>query len=608
MDTRHSSRQPQAHSSPRASGDPRGWLPPVVVALIALAVFAPSLKNGFVNFDDPMLLLNNPHYRGFGCAHLRWMFGNTWMGLYMPLTWITYALDFIVWGMNPFGYHLTNILFHAANAAVFYGVCRLLLRRALPAFTQADDGAVTVATVAGALFFAIHPLRVESVTWITERRDVVSGLFYLLAIWAYLSAAVEQDFTRRRRLKGCSVVAFMMSLLGKGSGVTLPAILLLFDVYPLRRLLGNPTAGLKPPARMILKEKMFYLLPALLVAVVGIGGQANSAFVPSLERLSVSARAAQACYGYVFYIWKTLLPLGLLPAYKATPDMGLSSPGILLCAGIIAGISMGAFAARKSHPGFLAVWVFYLVTLAPMAGVFKFGSQLVADRYSYLSCLGWAVLASGAVAQLLRGARVLAKPALTLAGMLLCGLAILTWRQIHVWHDSEGLWRYTISHDPEFTMAHMNLGVALVEQGRFDEAIQEYRKGLAISPRHRDTLYNLSAALRAKGNLLLALGRYSDAASWYAESLAIRPDDVECLANLGIALAAQGHLQDAAEQFRRAILIDGRRPGLHLNLGSCLARQGRLDEAIAQFRVEMGIDPDNAQARNNLQLALSHKR
>ncbi len=583
-------------------------MPPVAVALLALAVFAPSLRNGFVNFDDPMLLLNNPHYRGFSWAHLRWMFGSTWMGLYMPLTWITYALDFRVWGMDPFGYHLTNILFHAANAAVFYGVCRLLLRRALPAFTRADDGAVTVAAAAGALFFAIHPLRVESVTWITERRDVVSGLFYLLAMWAYLSAAVEQDFTRRRRLKGCSVVAFVMSLLGKGSGVTLPAILLLLDVYPLRRLPGNPTTWLKPPARTILMEKMICLLPALLIAVVGVGGQANSAFVPSLERLPVSARAAQACYGYVFYIWKTLLPLGLLPAYKATADIGLSSPDILLCAGIIAGISMGAFAARRSYPGVLAVWVFYLVTLAPMAGVFKFGSQLVADRYSYLSCLGWAVLVGGAMGRLLRGARALAKPALILAGMLLCGLAILTWRQIDVWHDSEGLWRYTISHDPEFTMAHMNLGVALVEKGRFDEAIQEYRKGLAISPRHQDTLYNLSAALRAKGNLLLAQGRSSDAASWYAESLAIRPDDVECLANLGIALAAQGHLQDAVEQFRRAVIIDGSRPGLHLNLGSCLARQGRLDEAIAQFRLEMEIDSNNAQASRNLQLALRHKR
>src|SRR5881396_2679307 len=260
----------------------------VLIAVVTFAAFLPTLQNQFVAWDDGKNLLNNYHYRGLGWTHLRWMW-TTHLGHYIPLTWMTFGLDYLLWGMNPVGYHLTNLLLHAANAAVFYLVARRILGLALPGPAQRGNVGLAASAAFAALLFAIHPLRVESVAWATERRDVLSGLFYLLALLVYLRAGEQGE--RGRSGYWASVGLFVCALLSKSMAVSLPVVLLILDVYPLRRL-GGARGWWGEPARRIYLEK----IPFVLLALAASGGafipQIEGRNMPSLDELSVLGRLA----------------------------------------------------------------------------------------------------------------------------------------------------------------------------------------------------------------------------------------------------------------------------------------------------------------------------
>src|SRR5438034_977960 len=263
----------------------RRWLVPVLIAVVTFAAFLPTLQNQFVNWDDPRNFLENPHYRGLGWTHLRWMW-TTHLGHYIPLTWMTLGLDYLLWGMNPVGYHLTSLLLHAANAVVFFFVGCRILTLALPA--PSERGHALTAGFA-ALVFAIHPLRVESVAWVTERRDVLSGLFYLLTILVYL-----RDCERGARGRGwcwVSVGLFACALLSKSMVVNLPIVLLILDVYPLRRL-GGAIGWWGEPARRVYVEKIPFVLLATAAAAIAVMAQLSVHAAASLAQLSVPGRVA----------------------------------------------------------------------------------------------------------------------------------------------------------------------------------------------------------------------------------------------------------------------------------------------------------------------------
>src|SRR5437867_10080392 len=289
-------REPVPSALPQRRGF---WLVPALIALVTFAAFLPVLQNQFVDWDDQRNFLDNHHYRGLGWTHLRWMW-TTHLGHYIPLTWMTLGLDYLLWGMNPVGYHLTSLLLHVTNAVVFFFVVRRLLTRALPSPSERGYALAVSAGVA-ALVFAIHPLRVESVAWVTERRDVLSGLFYLVAILLYLRAC--EGMARGRGWYWLSVAVFVCALLSKSMVVNLPIVLLILDVYPLRRL-GGFVGWWSGPARRVYVEKIPCVFLAASASAVALMAQLSVHTLTSLAQLSVPGLLAVSAYGLSFYLWK----------------------------------------------------------------------------------------------------------------------------------------------------------------------------------------------------------------------------------------------------------------------------------------------------------------
>jgi len=294
----------------RITLSPARWLVPVIVALLTAGAFLPTLQNGFV-WDDTTNFLSNPHYRGLGLEKLRWMFTVFPGEHYIPLTWMTLGLDYLLWGMDPAGYHLTNLLFHVATAVAFYFLTMKLLR--LAAGGVAEDKAVWVGAAFAALLFAVHPLRVESVAWITERRDVLSGLLYVLTVLAYLRASDRAG--RGARWYWVSVVLFSSALLSKSMAVSVPVVLLILDVYPLRRL-GGPIGWWNASVRHVYTEKIPFVLLAGVASAVVFAAQSPSPAMASLDQTSPLDRLVISGYALGFYLWKTVAPLNLSPLYE----------------------------------------------------------------------------------------------------------------------------------------------------------------------------------------------------------------------------------------------------------------------------------------------------
>src|SRR6059036_79209 len=410
------------------------WLVPVLVALVTFAAFLPALQNQFVNFDDDKNFLDNPHYRGLAWTHLRWMW-TTHQGHYIPLTWMTLGLDYLLWGMNPLGYHLTNLLLHAANAAVFFFVVRRILTLALPSPSERGH-ALAVAAGFAALVFAIHPLRVESVAWVTERRDVLSGLFYLSAILMYLRAC--ERGARGRGWYWAAVGLFAGALLSKSMVVNLPFVLLILDVYPLRRL-GGFVGWWSEPARRIYVEKIPFVLLAAAASAVAVMAQLSKGAMISVAHLSALGRLAVSAYGLSFYLWKMVVPLNLSPLYMRPPTVDPEAPPFILSYALVLAITAIVLALRRPVPGLPAAWVAYVVVLLPVLGILKSGPQIAADRYTYLAGLGGAILAGAGLLSCWRTKRFL------IPGCAVCvvvGLGVLTWDQVQVWHDSGKLWTH----------------------------------------------------------------------------------------------------------------------------------------------------------------------
>src|SRR5262245_29016205 len=400
--------------------------------VVTLIVFSPVLGHGWLDYDDDRNFLNNPHYRGLGPAQLRFMFTGVIMGHWTPVTWLTLGLDYVLWGMNPLGYHLGNILLHAGNAAIFFLIARRLLTAARPA---ADGVALRLGALAAAALFALHPLRAESVAWITERRDVLSACFYLLAVLTYLRAVSAPGSATARQARDlrwylASIGLFTLGLLSKSMLVSLPFVLLILDVYPLRRLAGAGWWSAR--ARALMVEKLPYVGLAFAALAWTSVAMSASVRVTPLSLYPPLSRVAMAVYSLAFFPWKTLVPLDLIPMYELPVRVSLWRPPFLTALIAVSVVTVALLLARRRWPGGLAVWLAYAVTLAPVSGLIHAGPQLVADRFGYLPSLGLCVLPGAGVAV------ALARPALgrvVLAGasVWLLSLAGLTWSQVQVW-------------------------------------------------------------------------------------------------------------------------------------------------------------------------------
>jgi protein O-mannosyl-transferase len=580
---------------------------PIMIGVLSVVAFLPALGGEFLTWDDDVNFLTNESYRGLGWSQIRWAFSNVRMGHYIPLTWLSLSGNYVAGGMDPWGYHLLNLLVHAANAILFYLVARRLLAAAGDGGRQGAhrDALVVAGATTASLVFALHPLRVESVAWITERRDVLSGLFFLAAILAYLRG-VEAGQGLEPRWRAYSLALFGAGLLSKASVMTLPAVLVLLDVYPLRR--GAFTW------RRLVVEKAGYWALALAGAVGALVALRLSGLrITPYAAYGPETRAAMMAYSFWFYPSAWSWPVRLSPMYELPVRLDPLTPKFLLPAIGLVVVTALLVLLRKRWPGGLAAWVYSAVMLLPISGVVHAGFQLAHDRYSYLSGLGFALAAGGGITWVLRAgaARRVSRPvaagALAAASLVMVALGVGSWQQTRVWRDSETLWRWGLEADPRCAICANNLAVLFVHSdsaARLREAEQLARQALSINPAF-DSSYN------TLGSILAQRHEDREAEAAFRQAMRLAPDNIIPAVNLGLLYARGGRTAEALPILRTAFARSPDHPGLRATLaltlrdvGSAQARASRLPEAETHFREALTLTPDDPEAHRSLGLVL----
>jgi tetratricopeptide (TPR) repeat protein len=548
----------------------------LVLAAITFAVFGQTLTHDFINYDDNIYVYDNPVVdRGLTLQGLVWAFTSIHASNWHPLTWLSHMLDCQLYGLNPAGHHLTNVLLHTASVIALF----LVLRQMTGAFWRS----AFVAAV-----FAIHPVRVESVAWVAERKDVLSGLFFMLTIGAYVRY-VRRPWSPVRY--GLVVLLFALGLMCKPMLVTLPVVLLLLDYWPLRRV---ASAG-----RLVLEK-----LPLLALSVAGCVATllAQTGAIQSAESYSLPLRLGNALVACKVYFGQMVYPAGLAVLYPF-PHNGAPAWEVGLAGTLLAILSAVAWAERQTRPWLLTGWVWYLVMLLPVVGVIQVGGQAHADRYTYLPQIGIYVALTWLVAEW-RVRWLHHGPLRVALGVLMAGvlavLMVCAWRQTAYWKNSETLWNHTLGCTTGNYIAYCHLAEVLREEGRKDEAISQYQKALQIKPDYAEVHNNL-------GILLLQKGSADEAIDHFQKALQARPDYADACNNLGLLLLQKGSADEAIDQFQKALQI---RPGYAdacNNLGDALLQKGKLDEAITHLQKALQINPGYAKAHNNLGNALLQK-
>ena len=555
---------------PHADAAERRTLPiAVLLALATLLAYWPVVQCGYLNLDDNVYVTGNPAiWGGVTLAGARWAFTTTHAGLWHPLTWLSHMLDVQLFGPNPAGHHATNLLLHVANVVVLL----LVLVRA--------TGALWPSAAVAALF-ALHPLHVESVAWVAERKDVLSGFFGLTTIWAYVRYA-QRPAPGRYALV---VLSLALGLMAKPMLVTLPLVLLLLDRWPLRRGMS---------LRLVV-EKLPLLALAAAASVMGIVAGQRADAVGSLARFPLEARLANALVSYARYLGKTLWPSRLAVFYpypSAWPAWQLAGAAVLLAA-----VTTVAIVHMRRRPYLLVGWLWFLGMLFPVSGVVQDGSQAMADHFTYLPLIGLFVMVAWGGQDLLARWPV-PPPGLKASALaLLLALGCTTWRQVGYWHDSTRLFTHALEVTSANWLAHNNLGDALAREGKLEEATGHFAESVRLEPSNPDAHYNLGVALHRQG-------RPAEATLHYREALRLAPDYPNAHNNLGVALLDGGEVEQAIGELQQAFLMH-QDPGTHFNLGLALAKQGRTDEAIEHYREAVRLQPAFGEARQHLADALA---
>jgi tetratricopeptide (TPR) repeat protein len=566
----------------------------LILVAAVLIPYAQVSKLGFTNFDDPEYVTQNSHVRaGLTWAGLTWAFKSTEQANWHPITWLSHMLDCQLYGLNPAGHHITNLILHLASTLLLFGIL------------QHMTGAVGRSAFVAALF-ALHPLHVESVAWVAERKDVLSALFWMLAMCAYLGY-----HKMRRPVDGLAVLlCLVLGLASKPMLVTLPFALLLLDFWPLRRFAAESLqAGLmkktgqpsSPHASFSVKhaaisEKIPLMFLATASSIMTYAAQQKGGAVIDLKRLSLDTRIANALVSYVSYVRKTLWPVKLAPFYPLTDSIALWQVAASVV--VLGSITFLAIRWLQSRPYFAIGWLWYLGTLVPVIGLVQVGNQALADRYTYIPLVGLFIIAAWGgwdLAQYFRIPR-LVTGVVAFAFVLLFG--IMTAIQIRYWKNSEVLFRRTIEVTGDNQRAYLNLGAALASENRFDEAVSVYKDILGRKPE--------DAELQARLAMMLAiLGRNQESIQHYRHALQIDPHHPEALNGLGFALGLAGQLEEAAALHLEALRWKPEFPEARYNLGKIYAAQGKPQLAVNQFTEALRQRPEYFEAHEKLALVLS---
>lgn len=487
-----------------------------MVAGLAVICFLPALQGGFLHWDDQALLAENPYFRGFSLSHWQWMCTTFWLGHWQPLSWLSYALDYKVWGIGfPHGWHASSLLLHAVNAGLVYLICLAFVK---------DRAGRFGACVLAALFWAVHPLRVETVVWLATRGYLLCTTFCLLMVLFYLKAV------ERRHYPFAALLCFTIATCTKGIGMMLPPVLLLLDWFPLRRITSVRTA-----LRCVIEKIPFFML-SLLTGVTAFLAKKYNGGMAAIEQYGLLDRVTQAVYGSWFYLLKTVLPTGLSPLYYKRPEEGAAMLAVMLTGS--AAIFLFLF-RRKLRP-MIGTFGAFLLLIFPMLGITQSGSQLFADRFTYLSVIPFSVLLAAGLVRLAVCRRIIFG-ALTLL-LLLFGMQTFMFSRL--WNDNLSLWLHALNRDADNPQAYNSAGVALKECHQYHQALEYYERAIQLNPGYIFAWHNRAVALAI-------LGRNDEAFISWKIALAIpglSPENrMKILLMRGWVFSQIGH-RDAAER------------------------------------------------------------
>jgi protein O-mannosyl-transferase len=571
-----------AATAARANRRPLLWLAGVVLLVVGL--YAPVRDYPFISMDDPMYVSQNSHVAaGMTWAGAAWVFTAAHGGFWHPVTGLSHMLDVALFGLDPGWHHVTNAVLHVLNTLLLF----LVLRRA-----TGDWGP----SLFVAALFAVHPLRVESVVWIAERKDVLSTFFLMLTLGSYVLYV-------QRRSRAWYVTAFVCGALGlmaKPMLVTLPVLLLLLDVWPLNRtrLSLEPAARQTPGAPLgwgrLVWEKLPFLFLAFTVGVITFFVQRDAGAVAPLDSVPLALRVGNACVAYATYMWKMVWPLRLGLFYPLHPT--LPAWQVMVSVAALTGISALVLRLVRRHAYLGVGWAWYLITLVPAIGLVQVGGQAMADRFTYVPLIGLFIMLAWGVPAMLppsyrRGLVV---------GAVACviGSSAVTREQIRVWKDEEALWRHTLAVTPDSYVALNSLGQLLYARGQVDEGTAHFAAAVRLAPTFPEAHDNL-------GNALMQRGRVEEAIGQYRAAIQIAPRVAEYHSNLGLALGQAGRQTEAIAELRTALDLNPALAQAHAALGDLLARQGSLDDAIREFREALALNPTLPDARHLFGLALA---
>jgi protein O-mannosyl-transferase len=552
----------------------------ICAALVAITwvVFGQTLRHDFVSYDDHVYIQDNAIVgSGLSTEGLIWAFTHSHASNWHPLTTLSHMIDCQLFGFNPRGHHFTNVLLHTLAV--------VLLFRVLQEMTGAVWRSAFVAAV-----FAIHPLHVESVAWIAERKDVLSAVFFMLTLAAYARYARAPSPARYLLV----ALLFALGLMSKPMLVSMPLVFLLLDYWPLHRFAN----GSSSVSRLVLEKVPLLALSAASCAATIL---AQKTAISSVEELPFSFRISNALVTYVAYFWQMLWPTKLAVFYPH-PYGRLPLWEILSAAGFLVIITVIVFALRRKQPYFVTGWFWYLVMLLSVIGVIQVGVQARADRYTYLPQIGLYVALTWASADLTaswgRRREILGFAAIALIGLL----SWCAWKQTGYWKNSEALWTHTLAVTSDNSIAHNNLGLLRMKEGRADDAIAHYQEALKIRSERAETSNNPANALiyNNLGNALLLKGLPEDAIPYYNRALAIRPDYGDGHYNLGCALLKNGEVDEAIAQWQKALVIQPQDGEIYTSLGNAFFKKGMMKEAIFHYQHALEMGPQDAAARNNM--------
>jgi tetratricopeptide (TPR) repeat protein len=605
------------------------WLLALFLAFLTIVLYWPAVSCNFINYDDDVYVTSNAHVQhGLTLDNIKWAFINPVDANWHPVTMLSHMLACQIFGLNPAGHHLINMLLHAANTILVFLLLQYL--------TNAPWRSALVAA-----FFGLHPLHVESVAWVTERKDVLSTFFGLLSLIFYARYAKAESEKQKAESNGffpssirhplfslaycLSFGCLALGLMSKPMLVTWPFVFLLLDYWPLERF-NRASFG------QMLIEKIPFFVPAAVVGVATFIVQNQNAVVATVGRLSIGARCENALISYCRYLGKLIWPADLAVFYPHPHHWPL--PEVLGAGAALAGISVIAWLMRRRSPFVLMGWLWFLGTLVPVIGLVQAGQQAMADRYAYFPSLGFLIIVIWGACEFARQRRDLAM-ALSVAGVIALIICFgVTRLQLGYWRDSETLMRHALEVTRNNYVAYNNLGAALNSRGMVDEAISQFQKAIQANQNYSGSFDNLGAAYYKKGeldeailqfqeairlnpndsgahnnfgNALLAKGQLDEAILQFREAIRLEPDDAQAHYNLANTLDKKGEFDEAIVQYQKALVLNPYFTDAYDNLGNVYNKAGRLDDAIGQFQEAIRIEPKDAGSYNNLGNVLQAK-